>query len=116
MLPYKELTVWKKSFSLTIKIYAITKLLPEEEKFGLVSQMRRCAVSIPSNIAEGNKRVLSKNYAAFLRISHGSGAELETQLLLVQELNLSKKELITEALQELDEIMRMLDVMIKKCN
>lgn len=114
MIPYKELIVWQKSFSLVLRVYKITKMLPDDEKFGLISQMRRCSVSIPSNIAEGNKRQTSKDYASFLRIAHGSGAELETQLLLVRALKLSEENVVDEALQELDEVMRMLGSILKQ--
>ena len=86
VLSFKELIVWQKAMDLTKCIYIVTKKLPPEEKFGLMSQMQRCAVSIPSNIAEGNKRTSSRDYAQFLRIASGSAAELETQLLLVKDI------------------------------
>lgn len=79
---YKDLVVWQKSFELTQSVYLITKELPRDELYGLVSQMRRCAVSIPSNIAEGNQRNNLKEYRQFIGIAKGSAAELETQLLL----------------------------------
>lgn len=79
---YKDLTVWQKSFELTRLVYLLAKQLPRDEQYGLVSQMQRCAVSIPSNIAEGNQRNNLREYRQFIGISKGSAAELETQLLL----------------------------------
>lgn len=107
-LSFRELTVWQKSMELAKRVYKITKRLPSDEKFGLATQMQRCAVSIPSNIAEGNKRATAKDYVQFLRIASGSAAELETQLLLthdIYDINLD------EELQLLNEVQRMLQVM-----
>lgn len=83
---YKDLIVWQKSMQLVCGIYGKTKLLPADERFGLVSQMRRAAVSIPSNIAEGRKRKSSNDFAQFLHIADGSAAELETQMLLCERI------------------------------
>lgn len=77
---YKNLDVWKKSFELAKVVYTTTKHFPKEELYGLVSQIRRAVVSLPSNIAEGSKRSSRKDFCQFLRIAQGSGAELETQL------------------------------------
>ncbi len=86
---YKNLIVWQKSMDLVVAIYEITESFPKTEMYGLVSQMRRCAVSIPSNIAEGQRRVGRKDYCHFLSISFGSGSELETQIEIVKRLSLS---------------------------
>ena len=86
MQSFKELDVWKKSFGLVKDAYNITKQLPDSERYGLASQIQRCAISIPSNIAEGQQRSGSKEFANFLSIARGSAAELYTQLLLCQEL------------------------------
>ena len=83
---FKELVVWKKSMELVTEIYEITGTFPSEEKFGLVSQVRRAAVSIPSNIAEGNSRRSSADYIQFLKIARGSGAEVETQIIISKKL------------------------------
>lgn len=83
---YKDLTVWQKSYELVREIYKLTESLPRHEQFGLISQMRRCAVSIPSNIAEGQQRHNLKEYKQFLGVAKGSSAELETQLLLSRDL------------------------------
>ena len=83
---HKELDVWKKSINLVKKIYEITEFFPKEENFGLVSQIKRSAVSIPSNIAEGCARKSDKELMQFLYIALGSLAELETQLIISKEL------------------------------
>ena len=83
---HKDLIVWQKSYDLVKLVYLFSDNLPKSEQFGLVSQMRRCAVSIPSNIAEGHQRHNQREYRQFLGIAQGSAAELETQLLLSAEL------------------------------
>ena len=83
---YKELVVWKKSIDLVEEIYKLTRQFPKEELYGLVLQMRRAAVSIPSNIAEGSKRKDLPEYVHFLRISNASAAELETQIIISKRL------------------------------
>ena len=84
---HKDLDVWKLGIELVRDIYILTKNFPKNEQFGMVAQMRRCAVSIPSNIAEGAARNSRKEYLQFLYISLGSMSELETQLILSKELN-----------------------------
>jgi four helix bundle protein len=84
---YKDMIVWQKAIELVIEVYALTKKFPQEEIFGLTSQMRRASVSIPSNIAEGFTRRTRKEYAQFSRIAFGSGAELETQVIIAKRLN-----------------------------
>ena len=79
---YKDLDVWKKAVDLVVEVYQITKLLPKYETYGLADQMRRAAVSIPSNIAEGQGRHSSAEFVRFLSIARGSCSELETQLLI----------------------------------
>jgi four helix bundle protein len=83
---YKELKVWQKAIELTVEVYKITKNLPREEKFALANQLNRCAVSIPSNIAEGAGRNSNKDFNNFLGIALGSAFELETQLLIINHL------------------------------
>lgn len=83
---FKELIVWQKAMQLARDVYAYTLQLPREELYALSSQMRRAAVSIPSNIAEGKKWKTRADFVHFLRMSHGSVAELETQLILAQDL------------------------------
>ena len=93
---HKDLDVWKKSMDLVETIYKLTQKFPESEKFGLTSQMRRCAVSIPSNIAEGAARKGDKELIHFLHISLGSLSELETQYLIAMRLAFIEKEDIVE--------------------
>ena len=85
--PHHNLEVWKRSLNYVTKIYKITANFPADEKFGLVSQMRRAAVSIPSNIAEGAARNSKKEFINFLHIAQGSTAEFETQILISRNLN-----------------------------
>jgi len=96
---FKELKVWQEAMGLAKNVFVCTKSFPPEEKFGLVSQMNRCAVSIPSNIAEGAGRGTPKEFNQFLNIALGSAFELETQLLLSNDFNYITKEetlLLTE--------------------
>ncbi|WP_340154089.1 four helix bundle protein [uncultured Marivirga sp.] len=113
---YKKLKVWEKSMELSLLIYQVTSTFPSEERFGLISQIRRCAVSIPSNIAEGSSRDSSKDFSRFLRISIGSSFELETQLLLSRELNFVSESDFDAVKNALDEIQKMLNSFIKKTN
>jgi len=106
MRPHKKLDVWNKAIKLVTKIYKITESYPESEKFGLVSQMRRAAVSIPSNIAEGAARKGTKEFQQFLSIAQGSAAELETQLIISAELGFLKED--SSIFDELEDISRML--------
>ncbi len=90
-------------------VYQITALFPSHEQFGLTSQMRRSAVSIPSNIAEGNRRGTRKDYAHFIAIAYGSTAELETQLEMILRLGYSNREKCNSLLKLLDDVSRMLN-------
>ena len=99
----QDLQIWKRSMSLVKEIYLITQDLPSEEKFGLISQIRRCAVSIPSNIAEGAGRNNVNEFIQFLGIASGSAYELETQLILLFELNFKTEKEISALLNELSE-------------
>jgi len=109
---FKELTVWQKSFNLSILIFRITKKFPNSELYGLVSQMRRCAVSIPSNIAEGYTRGHRQEYVQFLRTALASGAELETQLLLAKELDFLAAGDFKKSYDLLVEVQKMLNRLI----
>lgn len=109
---YKQLIVWQKSFQLVLEIYKITDQFPYQERFGLTSQMRRCSVSIPSNIAEGNYRSTRKDYRQFLTRAFGSGAELETQIAISKNLPFGKNLNFSKADQLLLEVMKMLNKII----
>ena len=89
---YKELKVWEKAYKLCLDIYRVTKRFPKEEIYGLTSQIRRSAVSIPSNIAEGYGRKTTSEYVRFLYIAYGSVCELETQTMISGDLDYMKKE------------------------
>lgn len=86
MRNHKDLIVWQKSIALVRRLYEVTRVFPQEELFGLTSQMRRAAVSIPSNIAEGYGRIYDKERINFLSIALGSASELETQLIISNDL------------------------------
>ncbi|UFH35721.1 four helix bundle protein [Flavobacterium acetivorans] len=100
-MDHKELDVWKKSMDLVVTVYQITQLFPDSEKFGLTSQMRRAAVSIPSNIAEGAARKGDRELIHFLHVALGSLSELETQYLIAIRLEFIKNEQVFE-LQMID--------------
>jgi four helix bundle protein len=80
---YKDLEVWKRSIELVDEVYSIVKKMPKTEQYGLISQIQRAAISIPSNIAEGYARKGTKEYLRFLSVAYGSAAELETQLIII---------------------------------
>ncbi len=111
---FKDLKVWEKAIHLTIEIYKITENFPKEEIYGLTSQMRRSAVSIPSNIAEGRNRGTRKDFCNFLRIALGSCAELSTQIEIAKKLVKTSKFDYKNSESLLTEIMKMLYTIIKK--
>ena len=110
---YKDLKVWQKSYELCLKIYRLTAKFPKEERYGLTSQIRRAAVSIPSNIAEGYGRKTTPDYLRFLYIAYGSICELETQLLLSGDLNYVNQEYLESLKDGTGEVERMLKALIK---
>jgi four helix bundle protein len=87
---YKDLIVWQKAIDLVVEIYAVTKAFPKEELYGLTSQLRRCAVSVPSNIAEGQGRLTRGEFRQFLGHAKGSLGEMETQLIIAERLGYLK--------------------------
>jgi len=109
---YKELDVWRRSLRLTIELYKVTRGFPEDEKFGLVSQIRRAAASIPANIAEGWGRGSTKEYIKFLLIARGSLNELETHLIISQELGYVLPATTRELAETLADIGKMLNRLI----
>ena len=111
---YKDLIVWQKSMDLVIRIYKLTDSFPKSEIYSLTSQMRRCSISIPSNIAEGRRRGTKKDFRQFLIIAYGSGSELETQLLICKRLSFGNQLFYSEIDNLLLEVMKMLNVMIYK--
>jgi len=110
-MDYKELNVWKESIDLVKLVYEVTQKFPSEEKFGLVSQLRRASVSIPSNIAEGNGRSSDKDYKRFVEMAYGSALELETQLIISAELNFIKEN--DSIFKKLEQVKKLLSGFIK---
>jgi four helix bundle protein len=111
---FKELKVWQKSMDLAIAIYKVIASLPSDEKYGLVSQMKRCAISISSNIAEGSGRGSSAQFKYFLSISQGSAFELETQLILAKRLELLDDTFATDLIDRTIEIQKMVCALERK--
>lgn len=110
MNDYKELEVWKKAVNLVTNIYELCKILPKEELYSLSDQIKRCAISIPANIAEGSGRNTSKEFIRFLYISLGSAYELETHLIIGENIGYFSK--INSFLEELNDIKKMLNGLI----
>jgi len=111
---YKDRVVWQKGIALAKIIYRLTQNLPPEEKFGLVAQMRRSVVSIPSNVAEGQARHTTGEFIQFISHAEGSVAELDTQLILSKELGLCDDSSATPAFELVDELRRMLNALRRK--
>jgi four helix bundle protein len=108
---HKDLIVWQKSMELAREVYLLTKEFPKEETYGLVSQMRRAAVSVPSNIAEGSARSTDKSFQQFLSIAYGSALEIETQLLLCDTFGYGDKTKSEKTMETLTEVLKMLNKM-----
>ena len=111
---YQDLIVWQKSMQLVRIIYLLVKKLPKEEVYSLSDQMRRAAVSIPSNIAEGYERNSTKEYIQFLSVANGSKAELLTQILICIDIGYLTEKEVNESIELIDEISKMLAVLIRK--
>jgi four helix bundle protein len=116
MKTHKDLDVWNYSIDLVTELYQITAKFPKEETYGLSSQMRRAAVSIPSNIAEGAARNHKNEFRQFLYISLSSAAELETQLIISERLSYISKNQNENLIDKLNTISRMLQGLIKSIN
>ncbi len=110
---YKELKVWQKSYQFCLEVYKITKEFPKEERYGLTSQIRRAAVSVPSNIAEGYGRKTTPEYIQALYVAYGSNCELETQILLSKDLGYIKVQDTEKLQRDIGEVERMLKALIK---
>ena len=111
---YKELVVWQKAMKLVKEVFNLTEKFPRSELYGLISQMRRASVAIPSNIAEGYGRRSIKEYRQFYSIAYGSGLELETQLIISKDLKLAPKKAFDRSETLLSEVLRMLNSMTRK--
>jgi four helix bundle protein len=111
---YRDLDIWKAGIQLVKDVYKLTEQFPKQEIYGLVSQMRRAGISIPSNVAEGFRRYHNKEYKQFLYTSLGSCAELETQATIARELAYISEDKETALLEKLDHISRMISNLLKK--
>jgi four helix bundle protein len=111
MKDHKELDVWKESVDLVVQVYETAKDFPKDEMYGLTSQIRRAAISIPSNISEGAARNSEKEFIQFLHVALGSAAELETQVLIAKRLNYVQE--VDQLLDKLTSVMKMLNGLIR---
>ena len=114
MQSFRELKVWQRSHALVLELYRVTEAFPSQERFGIVSQLRRAAVSVPTNIAEGSRRLTPKDYARFLNLAEASLAETEYLLLLSRDLGYVAGDLTEPLVAEASEISRMLYALRRK--
>ena len=114
MRSYRDLALWQKGMALVKEVYRLVRFLPAEERYALSDQLRRAAVSIPSNIAEGYGRLSPNAYIHFLRIARGSKFELETQLLICVEIGYLSEKQILPAMELCDEIVKMTFTLLSK--
>ena len=108
MRPHEKLSLWKRAVEFVVKLYKVTSHFPTEEKFGLTSQIRRAAVSVPANIAEGAGRQSNKEFLHFLSNAQGSASELSTELVIANQLGYLTAKEYSEVMSELDDIGRMI--------
>jgi four helix bundle protein len=114
MRDYKKLEVWNKAYAFGVTIYAVTKMFPKDESYGLTFQLRRASISIPLNIAEGSRRSTDKDYKSFLHNAYGSSAEVEVQIMYAKELGYIDTKTSEMLLLEISQISRMLNSFIQK--
>jgi four helix bundle protein len=105
---FKDLEIWKLSRIFCSRVYQVTSIFPESEKFGITNQLRRASVSIPSNIAEGSSRSSNKEFCRFLEIAIGSAYEIETQILIASDLNFLNQNEVDKLIDDLNLIIRMI--------
>lgn len=113
MRNFRKLDIWNDSRKLVKDIYLLTSQLPDTEKFGLISQMNRCAISVPSNIAEGSAKESQKDFIRFLQISLGSAYELETQIILCTDLKFLNKDKTSVIIEKIQTLQRQISSLIK---
>lgn len=111
---YKDLIVWQQAMDLVVSVYAVTKQWPKEELYGLTSQVRRAATSVPANIAEGFARENRGSYLQFLRIAQGSLKEVETHLIVAQRIEIFEERTAAELLRECESVGKLLRLLIRK--
>ena len=116
MKDFKKLKIWQNGIKIVTEIYKLTEFLPSTEKYGLISQLTRAAVSVPSNIAEGSGRSSEKEYIRFLEFALGSTYEIETQLLIILNLNLVEEQKIEIIMSLISEEQKMISGFINKLN
>ena len=114
MQKFQDLRVWQRGHALVLQVYRLTSSFPAEERFGLIAQLRRAALSVPTNIAEGSKRRSGQEYGRFLNIAEGSLAEVEYLLIVSRDLTLVASEVVRPVLDEIAEVARMLHVLRTK--
>lgn len=114
MKNFKQLKIWEKGVEIVEKVYELTNSIPQREKYGMISQITRAAISISSNIAEGSSRKSDKDYARFLEIALGSTFEVETQLIILQRLKMCELKNIQKIFELIDEEQKMLIAFINK--
>jgi len=105
---FKKLIIWKKSLELVFETYRLTKTFPSDERFGLISQLNRCSVSVPSNIAEGTSKSSEKHFKTFLETALGSAFEWETQIIIAKGLNYITEEKFKELEKNINDIQKMI--------
>jgi four helix bundle protein len=110
---FKDLLVWQKAIALSVLCYELTKEFPKDEMYGMTAQIRRASVSIPANIAEGHGREQTRSFIQFLRVAQGSLKELETHLVVAEQVQLVRAEALLQANAMTDEIGRMLRALIR---
>jgi four helix bundle protein len=111
--PHKKLIAWQESIKLVKIIYALCNKLPESEKYGIISQLKRAVISVPANIAEGAARSTQKEFAYFLAISNGSLSEIDTFLSIITELSMLKEDDVDPAFEQIDRISALINGLIK---
>lgn len=111
---FKDLKIWQKGIEIVKEVYELTKFFPKEELYGLTSQIRRSAISVPANVAEGFKRYHNKEYKQFLHIALGSVAELETELIITKELDFISESQLASLSEKIDHISKMISSLLKK--
>ena len=110
---FKDLLVWQKAMALSVLCYELTKGFPKDEMYGMTSQIRRASVSVPANIAEGHGREHTRSFVQFLRVAQGSLKELETHLMLAEQVQLATADALAPAYSMTDEVGRMLRALIR---
>ena len=113
LLHYRQLIAWQKSMKLVASVYLLSEQFPKDERFGLTSQVRRAAISVPSNIAEGQGRESTREFIRHLSIAYGSLMEVETQILIAKDLGYVESERVLDLLRESDEIGRVVNGLVK---